>query len=572
MRGVLLFIGMFGLSVVHAQTPPPPQSKDALGSAFRTACWKGDLAQVTSLFNQGAPLEDRDGLGRTPLFLACHGDPDVVKFLLAHGAKIDATENDGDFPIAHACEFGDLASAQMLLTAGAEAQLGHINKKGHTALMMAAREGRDALVSLLIDHHVDVNQNGPYGSAIWFAVAEDKQGVVELLLDAGADMNLKSDAPVDPKNPRITLLSCAVSTNDLNLIDILLAHGADINGAGEDGTTPLWTAVGWDGANTTSYLIDKGADVNRANDSGVTPLMIATACKDVSILQALLQHGTKLETTDKEGCTALMYACRDNVTPAVRFLVSQGANVNVVDAHGETALTYAGDRGNTRLVNLLKEAGATRTDLHIIAKGKASPPLSKSRLWALAVGALYAQWNGKSHGMLGDKTSARSSRRALQDYWRIHDRETLIQTINELTQGPTFTGIVGEQIRDSLSFPGIEPKLERAFQLIFLDAWWRGKTNVAWDLCRAANLVRDGVDAGYLQETEAWPLLMPIARKTQTTFHSWHEMSDNFLDGREIDANERSGDLRACGRLLLNPQEPNSPWNQLPWNTDLSGN
>lgn len=571
MRGVLLFISMFGLSVVHAQTPPP-QSKDALGPAFRTACWKGDLAQVTSLFNQGAPLEGRDSLGRTPLFLACHGDPDVVKFLLAHGAKIDATEDDGDFPIANACQFGDLASAQMLLAAGAEAQLAHINKKGHTALMMAAREGRDALVSLLIDRHVDVNQNGPYGSAIWSAVAEDKQGAVELLLDAGADMNLKSDEPVDPKRPRITLLSCAVGTNDLNLMGILLAHGADINGAGEDGTTPLWSAVGWGGANTVLYLINKGSDVNRANDSGVTPLMIATACKDVPILQALLQHGAKLETTDKEGRTALMYACRDDVTPAVQFLVSQGAKINGVDVHGETALTYAGDRGNTKLVNLLKEAGATRTELHIIAKEEANPPLSKSRRWALAVGALYAQWNGKSHGMLADETSGGSARRALESYWEIHDRETLIRTVNNLEQGPTFTGIIGEQIQDSLSFPGVEPKLQRAFQLIFLDAWWRQKTNVAWDYCRAANLVRDGVDAGYLHEDEAWPLLMPIARKTQTTFHSWHEMSDNFLDSREIDANERSGDLRACGHLLLNPQEPNSPWNQLPWQTDLSAN
>src|SRR5450631_2446081 len=86
------------------------------GSDLRLACWNGDLTKSTELVNEGAPIEGRDNLGRTPLFLACHGDSaDIVKMLLQHGAKIDAAENDGDLPIAHACDYGDLATAQLLL-------------------------------------------------------------------------------------------------------------------------------------------------------------------------------------------------------------------------------------------------------------------------------------------------------------------------------------------------------------------------------------------------------------------------------------------------------------------------
>jgi hypothetical protein len=95
---------------------------------------------------------------------------------------------------------------------------------------------------------------------------------------------------------------------------------------------------------------------------------------------------------------------------------------------------------------------------------------------------------------------------------------------------------------------------------------------LAWDLCRAANIVNAGYAANYLTAREAWDRLMAIARTTQSSFSSWQEMSDNFLDGREIWANERSPKFDAVAKVLLNPNDSNSPWNQNPWKTDLSGN
>src|ERR1700722_11068728 len=194
MRGLVLIIGVVGLGTVHAETPTStqtanaPTSRDDLGPAFRTAFWSGDLNKATQLLNQGAPIEGRDNLGSTPLFVAWHGDPEIVKLLLAHGARIDAAENDGDLPIAHACEFGDLASAQMLLDAGAETELNHANQYGCTPLMLAAREGHDDVVSLLISHHIDVNFSRTNDSALSYALWQDHLSTAKLLLDAGAQV------------------------------------------------------------------------------------------------------------------------------------------------------------------------------------------------------------------------------------------------------------------------------------------------------------------------------------------------------------------------------------------------
>jgi uncharacterized protein len=566
-RVVCIVAVALGFGFVQARALADP------GNDLRVACWNGDLSKATELVNEGAPIEGRDSLGRTPLFLACHGDSaDIVKMLLQHGAKIDDAENDGDLPIAHACDYGDLATSKMLLAAGASSQLSHVNKYGRTALMLAARGGHDALVSLLISQHIDLNFAGGDDPALFYAVAGDHYSTVQLLLDAGAQVTRPPGSGVAQKNPE-TIVSLAVHADDTSLITLLLDHGAQINERNKIGISALLQAcVSSRDPSIIPYLLDKGADPNLADNIGQTPLIAAVDNQDIATLRLLLEKGARLETPDNEGRTPLIHAGALCARDHIEELIRQKANVNAVDNHGETALTYAGDRGDTRIVNLLKAAGATRTDVHIIAKQDAVPPLTKSQRWALAVGALYAQCNASSHTALTRGRFEGSPTSMLKDDWGIEDRASLLRTVHTLERGSSIDLIMVEQIRSSLSNPTLEAKLVRAFQLLPLDLWWGTKTNTAWNLCRAANLVRAGVQADYIKEDEAWPIFMDIARKAQSTFGSWQEMSDNFLDWREIGENERSGDFRACSRLLLNPNEPNSPWNQLPWKTDLSGN
>jgi hypothetical protein len=98
---------------------------------------------------------------------------------------------------------------------------------------------------------------------------------------------------------------------------------------------------------------------------------------------------------------------------------------------------------------------------------------------------------------------------------------------------------------------------------------WGDRTGVAWDLCRYVNLVGDGYAAGYLTYGEAWADLLPAARDVQKAFSSWKEMSDNFIDGREIWNHGDDPQFDRCLKLLLDPNEKESVWSQIPWNTDL---
>jgi ankyrin repeat protein len=586
MRGVICIVFSLAiLSLVDAQTTSTQPS--TLGPAFRAACWKGDLAQVTSLLAQGAPLEERDELGRTPLFLACHGDPDVVKFLLSHGARIDAAENDGDLPIAHACEFGDLASAQMLLDAGAD--FSQPNKNGHTPLILAAREGHDALVALLISHHVDVNYNGPSCSALYFAIFKDHLSAAKLLLDAGADPHVLTK-PSDPKASPATMLTWAAITNDFAMIDLLLAHGADLNCRSGDGTTPLMNAMRSATPETVGYLLDKGADVNLQDNKGETALMFAILFDHIPTWQRVVQGGAKLETQDKLGWTVLIHACRNDYAPAIRFLMDQGADVQASDPLGNRALTYVANHGDNDMEQLLQSKGARATDIHILFRQPQLNPLPPARLWALAVGAIYAQTRGVNPEILEieDPADVTVIKEGLERDWDVTDATGFLKTLDDLqTVGHrTFYQQAGAKLaamsdEEFSTFSAVnafiqaptgwgESGLPRAIR----DGYrtWTQRTGLAWDLCRYANLIKMGYAAGYIDDQQAWERLMNNARQVQSSFGSWQEMNQNFLDARQIWAQTRDEKYDAVSKLLLNPNDPNSPWNQLPWKTDLTAN
>jgi hypothetical protein len=99
-----------------------------------------------------------------------------------------------------------------------------------------------------------------------------------------------------------------------------------------------------------------------------------------------------------------------------------------------------------------------------------------------------------------------------------------------------------------------------------------GNYLLAWDLVRYINLCRWGYVAGYLSESEAWELIMPMALELQKNFHSWKEMGEAFLFGREFWS---YSEMQKNGQLYIDAQQrllddPKSPWNKYSWDLRLS--
>jgi ankyrin repeat protein len=102
---------------------------------------------------------------------------------------------------------------------------------GFTALHMAAEEGLDDMVKLLISHQADVNAASKAGVTPLHCATTPS--VVERLIAAGANVNARA------KNGETPLIAQARENDRLDEIKTLLEHGADVNVEDEAGRTAL---------------------------------------------------------------------------------------------------------------------------------------------------------------------------------------------------------------------------------------------------------------------------------------------------------------------------------------------
>ena len=171
----------------------------------------------------------------------------------------------------------------------------------------------------------------------------------------------------------------------------------------------------------------------------------------------------------------------------------------------------------------------------------ALPALSQTqaqREWALGAGALLAQMNGERLDLLGgaEDTSkvAETRRRQLFDSWEVRSQTDLPSLVQAL-------------LRD-------DPDPMR----------------ICWNYARLINVARWASAAGYLDENEAWAIILPAAERLQKTFASWQELGQAYLDARARWFERRIVYRRQAEyayRVLLTNQH--SPWRKYPWNLDL---
>jgi ankyrin repeat protein len=159
-------------------------------------------------------------------------------------------------------------------------------------------------------------QTGSPGTALFAAIQRGAVADVERLLRAGANPNV-ADADGVP-----ALMTATVFAN-VEMVDVLLKHGADANQAGPAGATALLWAV--PDVDKVRLLVTRGANVNARSETDRTPLLVAASYpRTVNLLRFLLDRGADLRAQDRGGATALSLAIRSADVEVVQFLVEKG--------------------------------------------------------------------------------------------------------------------------------------------------------------------------------------------------------------------------------------------------------
>jgi ankyrin repeat protein len=151
----------------------------------------------------------------------------------------------------------------------------------------------------------------------------------------------------------------AVKAGDVNAVETMIKHGADVNAPEANGTTPLHWAVYQRDAALVKRLIAAGAKVSVANQFGSTPMQEAAVTGDAEIIKMLLAAGADVESANADGQTALMVVARTGKVAAAKALLIAGAKVNATESFGgQTALMWAAAESQPAMIRLLLEYGA----------------------------------------------------------------------------------------------------------------------------------------------------------------------------------------------------------------------
>lgn len=434
-------------------------------TALHLVARAGNVEAANLLLKAGALVDPKESFGgQTPLMWAtARRHPQMVELLADKGADVNARSAVRDY----------------LRVATAESRAKQLDRGGFTPLMYAARENCGACVEVLLKHKVDINLPDPSGFApMTIAMLNSNWDIAKRLIEAGADvnewdifgqaplhvaignMNSRGNSnPLDRDHPEQTtgrdivkmlldrgadpnqqtyyraaglrgfggtgrgttpfLVACA--SGDMEIVKLLLAHGANPKLATSDGQGAIIIAVGSRAGGTgnpgaaradvpAEPAAGAGTEIPPATRRGRGPggppgappaaapaagpatgagpadKMVTSLSPTVQLIDLLAQSGADVNLMARRhflqrtrGGSALHYAVRTGNRDVIAGLIKLGIDVNAKDEDGLTALDYAMGRGFVPFLQMPQRPRRDLADMLRAAGGNVE--LAKTPEW-----------------------------------------------------------------------------------------------------------------------------------------------------------------------------------------------
>ncbi|RDW73411.1 ankyrin-3 [Coleophoma cylindrospora] len=313
-------------------------------------------------------VDCHDADDRTPLHWACaRGHTTMASLLLECGAAPNAEDCQGVKPIHDAARKNHASIVKMLLEAGVDPLTpkmrenkkfrricGNVSTKGETAAEYAYLQGHTDTIMTMLPYFTPETLEEIFCQCCRYGKFEAVRGILE-----------RSNMSPNARSSGATALYLACRAQSVSVVELLLAHGADVHQTSEwvvknrnccghrERKEPLRTNIhavvmGWKSTNhiacqqIVSLLLGAGADLEARDADGDTPLLSLFAdhgSPDNVVVKGLLRLGADVLAVDKDGDTVLHRCLRvSQEIQTLALLFEYGANVNSTGNSGQTVM------------------------------------------------------------------------------------------------------------------------------------------------------------------------------------------------------------------------------------------
>jgi len=335
------------------------------GTPLLNACCSGELEIVKVLIKKNADFKSGDNSGASPLHYACYnGHAPIVKFLMEKGSDVAAVNADGATPLHFACSQGSVPVLKALLK-NKDININATDNNKTTPLHYAAFNSNRGCVSTLLNHardnfQVDINdvmlncRDKEGSTPLHKAAFKGDQSIVQLFLDAGADINAAD-------NEGATVLHKAAFKGNSAIMNILLDRGAKTDIRDKQGGTALYNACYAGFVKCVKLLLEKSEDavamINITDIENRGPLHATSCFGHWECTSLLVKHKIELNQRDVNNMTPLHLAAFNGCNLSMAYLSQNGADPKIPNKEGVTALHYAAFKGHVISVHLLCAKG-----------------------------------------------------------------------------------------------------------------------------------------------------------------------------------------------------------------------
>lgn len=342
-------------------------------SLLSAAADNGSLEHVKVLL-QYHPSEQE--IGDSFLKAAQGKHSDIVKFMLGKDSDLIYWQTgSGNNILDIAINNNDVETGLIAIKAGID-----VNKPNANYLLDILKNENTTIDNLdlaieLIKSSVDIDRetffDGFNGvNAIHIAAYKSFYPIMDELIKRGDDVNKKDDEKSTP------LIWLAIGNNEneensLEVFNLLIENGADIDAINDYGLTSLHLSVSKGRLDMVKNLIEEGSELNLRDNNSYTSLHSAIMVKHeileeyrLDIVKELIRAGANLNLIDDRGYTPLHLSVLTDQIDITKELLENGADIGKTVMNesnrfnGKNAYYMAIEIGNREMTKLLRENGA----------------------------------------------------------------------------------------------------------------------------------------------------------------------------------------------------------------------